>query len=135
MPRATPPHLTTPTPASTPRAGAGRGAAPACGEIAEAYLRLVEAIRASAARGDATAEDRLRNRAQAVLGRMHALRCPLPAPAYRGPVAGRARRNVLPVGPLPSSAGVPPCATALPRSTRRRRNPGLHGTALADASP
>jgi len=32
----------------------------------------------SAARGDADEEDRLRNRAQAVLGGMHRLRCPVP---------------------------------------------------------
>jgi hypothetical protein len=39
---------------------------------------LVEAIRASAARGDADEENRLRNRAQIVLCRMLALRCPVP---------------------------------------------------------
>ncbi len=49
-----------------------------CADLAAAYARLVEAIRASAARGDAEEEDRLRNRAQAVLGRMSAHRCLVP---------------------------------------------------------
>ncbi len=50
----------------------------ACGELAGAYLRLGVAIWASAARRDAAEENRLRNRAQVVLGRMLALRCPVP---------------------------------------------------------
>ena len=62
------------TPASAPRTGAAGGATPACTELAGAYLRLAEAIRASAARGDADEENRLRNRAQVVLCRMWALR-------------------------------------------------------------
>ena len=66
------------TPASAPRTGAAGGATPSCAELAAAYARLWEAIRASAARGDAAEENRLRNRAQAVLGRMLALRCPVP---------------------------------------------------------
>ena len=70
---------TTPTPASAPCA------APACAELAGAYLRLGAAIRASAARGDVEAEDRLRNRAQVVLGRMRALGCPTPDPAELEP--------------------------------------------------
>ena len=69
-----------PTPASAPRTGADGGAAPECGELAAAYARLWEAIRACAGSGDADEENRLRNRAQAVLGRMCALRCPKPAP-------------------------------------------------------
>jgi hypothetical protein len=69
---------TAPTPASTPRTGAAGGAAPECAELAAAYARLWEAIRASVARDDAEAEDRLRNRAQVVLGRMSALGCPVP---------------------------------------------------------
>ena len=56
----------------------------ACGELAGAYLRLGEAIRASVARGDVEAEDRQRNRAQVVLARMGALRCPLPDPVELG---------------------------------------------------
>ena len=75
---------TAPTPASTLRTGAASGAAPACAELAAAYTRLWEAIRASAARGDADEENRLRNRAQVVLGRMWALRCPVPHPADPG---------------------------------------------------
>ena len=67
-----------PTPASTPRTGAAPLAAPACAELAAAYVRLWQEIRASAARGDADEENRLRNRAQAVLGRMSALRCLVP---------------------------------------------------------
>ena len=50
----------------------------ACAELAGAYLRLGEAIQASAARGDAAEENRLRNRAQVVLGRLSALRRPTP---------------------------------------------------------
>jgi hypothetical protein len=73
------------TPASAPRAGAAGGAAPRCAELAGTYLRLVEAIRASAARGDEQTEDRLRNRAQVVLCRMGALRCPVPDPAELEP--------------------------------------------------
>ena len=69
-------HL--PIPTSTPRTGAEGGAAPACDELAAAYARLCEAIRASAARGDAAEENRLRNRAQGVLGRMCRLHCPAP---------------------------------------------------------
>ncbi len=68
----------TSTPASTPRTGAAGGAAPECAELAAAYARLWEAIRASAARGDAAEENQLRNRAQLVLGLMHRLRCPKP---------------------------------------------------------
>ena len=56
----------------------------ACAELVGAYLRLGEAIRASAARGDVEAEDRRRNRAQVVLARMGALRCLLPDPASLG---------------------------------------------------
>jgi hypothetical protein len=41
-------------------------------------VRLWAEIRTSAARGDADKEDRLRNRAQVVLGRMLALRCLVP---------------------------------------------------------
>ena len=55
-----------------------------CAELAGAYLRLGEAIQASAARGDAEEEDQRRNRAQVVLARMGALRCPLPDPAALG---------------------------------------------------
>ena len=72
------PSDTAPTPASTPRTGAAGGAAPTCAELAGAYLRLIEAIRASAARDDAEEEDRQRNRAQAALARMLALRCLVP---------------------------------------------------------
>ena len=71
------------TPASAPRTGAAGGATPECGELAVEYDRLWAAIRASAAGGDAEEENRLRNRAQVVLGRMWALRCPVP-PANRG---------------------------------------------------
>jgi hypothetical protein len=53
--------------------------------LAGAYLRLVEALRASVAAGDPAEEDRLRNRAQAVLGRMRALDCPTPGPAELEP--------------------------------------------------
>ena len=76
---------TTPTPASAPCAGTAGGAAPRCAELAAAYARLWEAIRASAARGDVEAEDRLRNRAQVVLARMRALGCPTPDPAELEP--------------------------------------------------
>ena len=65
---------TTPTPASAPRTGAEGRAAPSCDELAGEYARLCEAIRTSAARGDADEENRLRNRAQVVLCRMWALR-------------------------------------------------------------
>jgi hypothetical protein len=66
------------TPASAPRTGAAGGATLGCGDLAAAYARMCEAIHASAARGDADEENRLRNRAQVVLGRMLALRCPVP---------------------------------------------------------
>jgi hypothetical protein len=56
-----------------------------CAGLAAAYARLVEAIRASAARGDAEEEDRLRNRAQVALGQMCRLHCPQPDPADQGP--------------------------------------------------
>ncbi len=56
----------------------------ACADLAAAYLHLDEAIRAAAIRADARAEDRLRNRAQALLGRMWALGCPTPNPAVPG---------------------------------------------------
>jgi hypothetical protein len=56
----------------------GRGAVPECADLTAAYVRLWAAIRASAARGDAAEENRLRNRAQIVLGLMHRLRCPKP---------------------------------------------------------
>ncbi len=56
----------------------------ACADLAAAYLHLDEAIRAAAIRADARAEDRLRNRAQAVLGRMWVLGCPTPDPAVLG---------------------------------------------------
>ena len=69
---------TAPTPASTPRTCAVGGATPTCAELAAAYAWLWEAIRASAARGDVEEEDRLRNRAQVMLCRMLALRCPVP---------------------------------------------------------
>ena len=69
---------TPPTPASAPWTGAAGGAAPECAELAVAYAHLCEAIRASAARGDVEEENRLRNEAQAVLGRMAALRCLVP---------------------------------------------------------
>ena len=69
---------TTPTPASAPCAGTAGGATPGCAELAAAYTRLWAAIRASEARGDVEEENRLRNRAQVVLGRMWALRCPVP---------------------------------------------------------
>ena len=51
---------------------------PRCAELAGAYLRLVEALRASVADSDAAEEDRLRNRAQVVLGRMALAGCPTP---------------------------------------------------------
>ena len=66
------------TPASAPRPGAAGGATPSCAELTAAYVRLWEAIRASAARGDAGAENRLRNQAQVVLARTVALGCPMP---------------------------------------------------------
>ena len=72
------------TPASAPRTGAAGGAAPSCAELARAYLRLVDTLRA-AADGDAAAEDQLHNRAQIMLGRMAALRCPVPDPAELAP--------------------------------------------------
>ena len=72
------PSDTSPTPASAPRTGAAGGAAPGCAELAAAYARLWEAIRASAARDDVEEENRLRNRAQVVLARMLALRCQVP---------------------------------------------------------
>jgi hypothetical protein len=56
----------------------------ACADLATEYTRLGRAIRASAAGGDTEAEDRLRNRAQAVLGRMAALGCPTPDAAELG---------------------------------------------------
>ncbi len=74
-----------PAPASAPRTGVAVGATPRCAELAGSYLRLVEAIRASAARGYEPAEDRLRNRAQVVLCRMRALGCPVPDPAELEP--------------------------------------------------
>ena len=67
-----------PTPVPAPRTGAAGRATPGCGDLAATYARLWEAIRVSAARGDAAEENRLRNRAQVVLGRMLALRCPVP---------------------------------------------------------
>jgi hypothetical protein len=67
-----------PTPASAPRTGAAGGATPECNELRVAYAQLWEAIRASAARGDAEEEAALRNQAQVVLGHMFALRCPVP---------------------------------------------------------
>ena len=76
---------TPPTPASAPRTGAAGGATPRCAELAGSYLRLVEAIRASTARGDERAEDRLRNRAQVVLGQMYRLHCPKPDTAELTP--------------------------------------------------
>ena len=72
------PSRTTPAPAPAPRTGAEGGAAPACVGLAAAYLQLCEVIRASAARDDIEAEERLRNRAQAVLGRLWALGRPIP---------------------------------------------------------
>ena len=66
------------TPASIPRTGAAGGATPGCAELGVAYVRLWEAIRPCAAGGDADEENRLRNRAQAVLARMMALRCLVP---------------------------------------------------------
>ena len=76
---------TPPTPASAPWTGTVGGAASACGELATAYVRLWEAIRASAARGDVEEENRLRNQAQAVLGQMYQLHCPKPDTAGLGP--------------------------------------------------
>ena len=55
-----------------------------CADRAAEYGHLREAIRASAARGDERAEERLRNRAQAVLGRLRALDCPMPDAAELG---------------------------------------------------
>ena len=49
-----------------------------CADLAAEYARLCEAIGASAARGDVKEENRLRNEAQAVLGRMSARRCLVP---------------------------------------------------------
>ncbi len=69
---------TTPIPASIPRTGAAGGATPSCAELAPAYARLWEAIRASVASGDADEENRLRNQAQVLLGRMYRLHCPVP---------------------------------------------------------
>ena len=63
----------------------GGGAAPECGELTAAYVRLWAAIQASAARGDDAEENRLRNRAQIVLGLMHRLRCPKPDTAELRP--------------------------------------------------
>ena len=60
----------------------------ACADLAAAYLHLDEAFRAAAIRADERAEDRRRDRAQAVLGRMWALGCPPPCPAWRGTAAG-----------------------------------------------
>ena len=74
-----------PTPASTPRTGAAGGATPECAELAATYAQLWGAIRAGVARGDADEEDRLRNRAQVVLGQMYRLPCPKPDPADQGP--------------------------------------------------
>ncbi len=54
------------------------GPDPECAGLAATYAQLGAAIRASAAPGDAEEEDRLRNRAQAVLGRLRALGCPTP---------------------------------------------------------
>ena len=71
------PSNTPPTPASAPRTRAPGGAAP-CADLAATHVRLWAEIRTSAARGDADKEDRLRNRAQVVLGRMLALRCLVP---------------------------------------------------------
>ncbi len=67
-----------PNPASAPWIGTAGGATSRCADLARAYLRLVDAIRVSAARDDTTEEDRLRNRAQVVLCRMSALRCLVP---------------------------------------------------------
>jgi hypothetical protein len=47
---------------------------PACTELAAAYAGLWEAIRASAARGDADEENRLRTRAQVLLCRLERCR-------------------------------------------------------------
>ena len=74
-----------PTPASTPPPGTAGGAPPRCAGLTGAYLRLVEALRASVADGDAAEEDRLRNRAQVVLGRMRALSRPTPDPTELEP--------------------------------------------------
>ncbi len=63
----------------------GRGAVPECADLMAAYVRLWEAIRASAARGDADKENRLRNRAQVVLGQMYRRHCPKPDPAELDP--------------------------------------------------
>ena len=71
---------TPPPPASAPRTGAAGGAAPECAELAATYAQLWGAIRAGVARGDADEEDRLRNRAQVVLGQMYRLHCPKPDP-------------------------------------------------------
>jgi hypothetical protein len=70
---------------SAPRPGTAGGAAPRCTGLAGAYLRLVEALRASAADRDTAEENRLHNRAQLVLGRMVALRCPVSDPAELAP--------------------------------------------------
>ncbi len=55
-----------------------------CDGLVAEYGQLREAICASAAIGDDRAEDRLRNRAQALLCRMVALRCLTPDPAELG---------------------------------------------------
>ena len=68
-----------PPPASTPPPGTAGGATPACAEMAAEYARLSEAIRASAERGDAAEENRLRNRAQVALARMTLSGCPTPS--------------------------------------------------------
>jgi hypothetical protein len=53
--------------------------------LAAAYARLVEAIRATAACGNTEEENRLRNRAQVVLGQLYRRHCPQPDPAELEP--------------------------------------------------
>ena len=50
----------------------------ACAALETEYAQLRREIQDCAARGHADREDRLRNRAQVVLGHMRARRCPMP---------------------------------------------------------